>query len=125
MIQIKRAYEPFQKQDGYRVLIDRLWPRGVKKSDLILDAWEKDLAPSTELRQSFGHDPSKWVSFRKQYKSELRQAQNRQKIQGLAERGGKGMVTLIYSAKDTEHNDAVVLKSLLDRELKKRRTFGR
>jgi uncharacterized protein YeaO (DUF488 family) len=120
MIKIKRAYEPFKKQDGYRVLIDRLWPRGIKKSDLPLDEWIKDLAPSTELRKNFGHEPSKWVSFRKEYKSELRAGPAREKLLDLAKRASRGTVTLVYSAKDTEHNDAVVLKDLLDRELKKR-----
>lgn len=118
MIQIKRAYEPFEKKDGYRVLIDRLWPRGVKKSDLKLDEWTKEIAPSTKLRRSFGHDPEKWTRFRKQYEVELRSEAARSKLRSLAERGARGTVTLIYSAKDVEHNDAVVLKRILDRKLK-------
>lgn len=119
MIKIKRAYEPKSKHDGYRVLIDRLWPRGIKKSDLVLDEWSKDLAPSTELRKSFGHDPDKWASFQKKYRTELNSPSTQEKILDLVKRAAKGTVTLVYSAKDTEHNDAIVLKDLLDRKLKK------
>lgn len=126
MIKIKRAYLPAEKRDGYRVLIDRLWPRGIKKSDLLLDEWTKVLAPTTELRKNFGHEVGKWASFQKKYKGELKSAAAKEKIQSLAKRAVKRSVTLIYSAKDTEHNDAVVLKQLLDREVKKlsRQTSG-
>lgn len=121
MIQIKRAYEPFDKKDGYRVLIDRLWPRGVKKSDLHLDEWIKEVAPSPKLRRSFGHDPGKWSDFQKKYKVELRSdAAARSKLKSLIKLGARRTVTLVYSARDVEHNNAVVLKRILDRKLKKR-----
>ncbi len=119
MIKIRRVYEPSQKKDGYRVLIDRLWPRGIKKSELEIDAWLKDLAPSNELRKSFGHDPKKWGDFQKKYKAELRSPAARELISDLAKRGAKGTVTLVYSAKDPDHNNAVVLKDLLEREIRK------
>ncbi len=119
MIKIKRAYETTERQDGYRVLVDRLWPRGVRKSDLVLDDWIREIAPSTELRKSFAHDPEKWSEFQRRYKAELRAKASREKLAKLAKRAARGTVTLVYSAKDTEHNNAVVLKKLLDRELKR------
>jgi len=119
MVKIKRAYEPAAKTDGYRVLIDRLWPRGIKKEKLPLHEWTKDLAPSTELRKSFGHDPDKWKEFRSRYRSELRAPAARKKLALLAKRAHRSTVTLIYSASDQEHNDAVVLLGILNRELKK------
>jgi uncharacterized protein YeaO (DUF488 family) len=115
MIKLKRAYEPAGREDGYRVLIDRLGPRGIKKKKLILDEWEKGLAPSTELRKSFGHNPAKWSVFRARYKLELHSPPSRKKVESLARRARRGTVTLIYSARDEDHNDAVVLKSVLDR----------
>ena len=119
MIKMKRAYEPADNEDGYRVLIDRLWPRGIKKSKLLLDEWAKNLAPSTELRKSFGHDPDRWKAFRARYLLELHAKVAREKIQVLAERARRGAVTLVYSAHDEEHNDAVVLKGVLERAVKK------
>jgi uncharacterized protein YeaO (DUF488 family) len=115
MIKIKRAYEPAVKGDGYRVLVDRLWPRGIKKSDLVLAEWTKDLAPSSELRKSFGHDPARWKEFRARYLRELRAPTARDKLEALAKRARRSTVTLVYSARDEEHNDAVVLKDVLDR----------
>jgi uncharacterized protein YeaO (DUF488 family) len=122
MIQIRRAYEKASRDDGYRVLIDRLWPRGIKKSELKYDEWTKLLAPSTELRRSFGHDPARWRDFQTKYKAELRSKEAREKIRELAERARKGKVTLVYSAKDTEHNDAVVLEKVIGNALKRKRT---
>jgi len=119
MIKLKRAYDLAQKKDGYRVLIDRLWPRGIKKSALIIDAWMKELAPSTKLRKSFGHDPNKWSAFRREYLSELRSAFAQEKLDRLAKLGKKRTITLVYSAKDEEHNDAIVLKATLDRKIRK------
>lgn len=115
MIKIKRTYEPALKDDGFRVLIDRLWPRGIKKSKLNFDQWSKELAPSTELRKAFGHDPAKWKQFQNKYRAELRSPAARKEIDALAKRARKFNVTLLYSAKDEEHNDAVVLKDVLDR----------
>lgn len=119
MIKMKRAYEPAQKGDGYRVLIDRLWPRGIKKEKLVHNEWAKELAPSTELRESFGHEISKWKMFRTQYKKELRTKEASEKISLLAKRARRHTVTLVYSARDEEHNDAVVLKEVLERIVKK------
>jgi uncharacterized protein YeaO (DUF488 family) len=119
MLQMKRAYDPPSSRDGYRVLIDRLWPRGVAKEELKLDDWLKDLAPSAELRRWFGHDPAKWSEFQKRYRAELATGSARGKLHDLAERALDEPVTLVYSAKDEEHNDAVVLKKLLDSEMKR------
>ena len=125
MVKIKRAYEPAGIDDGYRVLIDRLWPRGVTKSSFPLDEWAKELAPSTELRKCFGHDPAKWKDFRTKYRSELNTPAAREKLEALAKRARKSTVTLIYSARDEDHNDAVVLKGVLDRTVKRSMTQRR
>jgi uncharacterized protein YeaO (DUF488 family) len=117
MIQIKRSYEPKDKKDGYRVLIDRLWPRGIKKSELPLDEWAKELAPSSELRQAFAHEAGNWREFQSKYRKELRAKAPREKIEALARRARRGTVTLVYSAKDEEHNNAVVLRQVLERKL--------
>ncbi|HEV3091072.1 MAG TPA: DUF488 domain-containing protein [Candidatus Cybelea sp.] len=115
-IEIKRAYDPVARGDGLRVLVDRLWPRGVKKENLKLNAWAKDLAPSTQLRQWFAHDPEKWSEFRKRYRAELSATGARDAIAGLlAQAKGKKTITLIYAAKDTRHNEAVVLRNLFER----------
>jgi uncharacterized protein YeaO (DUF488 family) len=121
MINMKRAYEPAEKKDGYRILIDRLWPRGVKKSKLAVDEWMKDLAPSTALRKSFGHDPAKWKKFCAKYRIELRAQAAREEIEALVKRARKSPVTLVYSARDEEHNNAVVLKNVLEHAVKKSR----
>lgn len=110
-LRLKRAYIPAEANDGVRILIDRLWPRGVSKSEAALDDWIKDIAPSTELRQWFGHDPDRWPEFQRRYKSELKQhVEELDRIRALAK---KKTVTLVYSAHDEEHNDAVVLKNVL------------
>ena len=110
----KRAYEPAAPADGHRVLIDRIWPRGVSRERARLDEWARDLAPSSELRQWFGHDPARFSEFRRRYESEL--AGQGEKLRELRRRARRGTVTLVYSARDTEHNDAVVLAELLERE---------
>ena len=110
-VKLKRAYEPPDPGDGTRVLVDRLWPRGVSKANAAVDLWLKDLAPSTELRKWFGHDPSRWQEFRERYATEVRQHQ--EAYDQLRELARKGPVTLVYSAHDEVHNDAVVLRSLL------------
>jgi uncharacterized protein YeaO (DUF488 family) len=109
---LKRAYEPAGPEDGQRILIDRLWPRGLKKTDAALDLWLKDLAPSTSLRKWFGHDPKKWAEFQRRYRAEL--DRNSEALRPLLDAARKGVVTLVYSARDEEHNDAVVLKSYLE-----------
>jgi len=107
-IKIKRVYEKPDKEDGVRILVDRLWPRGLTKQKACVDLWLKDIAPSTELRKWFGHDPDKWQEFRKRYHQELKK--NRQKVSFLKEQVKKGIVTLVYAAKDEVHNEALVLK---------------
>src|SRR5690606_9116697 len=102
MVRIKRVYEPEGPKDGYRVLVDRLWPRGIKKQDLAIDEWLKDLAPSTALRKRFGHDPSRWDSFVDAYKKELRSPESRDLIKSLARRATKRTLTLLYGARDQE-----------------------
>lgn len=110
MIVLKRAYEPAKSSDGRRVLVDRLWPRGRSKQLLKLDAWDKGLAPSTELRKWFGHDPKRWTEFKKKYRAELRGKKD--ELRALKKSARK--ISLIYGAKDEEHNEAVVLKEVLD-----------
>jgi uncharacterized protein YeaO (DUF488 family) len=108
-VRIKRAYAPADDGDGYRVLVDRLWARGVSKEKAHLDAWMKEIAPSTELRRWFGHDPARWDEFQRRYRAELAEPERRQLVEALAERATHGPVTLIYGARDTAHNEAVVL----------------
>jgi uncharacterized protein YeaO (DUF488 family) len=116
-VRLKRAYEPAAPADGYRVLIDRLWPRGVSRARAKLDAWEKELSPSAELRQWFGHEPQRFEEFRRRYIEELRS--QRPRLTALRRRGRAGTLTLVYSARDSEHNDAVVLAEVLRRGLPK------
>ncbi len=110
-IRIKRAYEPPTHDDGTRILIDRLWPRGVKKENLALDQWAKELSPSTELRQWFGHDPARWQEFRRRYAAELRQRTDL--LDPLRALARKGPITLVYSAHDEAHNNAVAMREFL------------
>ena len=117
MVKLKRAYESATRSDGYRVLVERLWPRGIKKTDLPLDEWLKDVAPSTELRQWFGHEPEKWSEFKRRYRKELNAKPAADSLRALALRAEKSTVTLIFSSHDTEHNNAVVLKEVLERRV--------
>lgn len=111
-VKLLRAYDHDSNSVGKRVLVDRLWPRGIKKEDLALDEWLKELAPSTELRKWFGHEPKRWAEFQKRYRAELDPSKNSDlsKLLDLAEHGP---VTLIYAAADEEHNNAVVLRDLI------------
>jgi uncharacterized protein YeaO (DUF488 family) len=111
-IAIKRVYLPPDKGDGQRVLVDRLWPRGVSKRDAAVDVWLKEIAPSAELRKWFGHDPAKWDEFRKRYRAEL--ADNDEPIAQLRALIEEGRVTLLYGAHDEEHNQARVLLELME-----------
>lgn len=112
MIKVKRIYDLPSPDDGKRILVDRLWPRGLKKEEADIDEWMKDIAPSAELRKWFSHDPSRWDEFRERYKKELRQkADLVERIKTLAK---KGSVTLLFSAKDIEHNNAVALKEFIE-----------
>lgn len=118
-ILLKRAYEKAAKSDGFRVLVDRLWPRGVAKVDARLDMWAKGAAPSTTLRQWFGHDPERWLEFRKRYLLELKEAEAREALSAIiASAKGAAAITLVYGAKDTEHNEAVVLRDVLKRKVR-------
>jgi uncharacterized protein YeaO (DUF488 family) len=117
MLQLKRVYDPPSAEDGYRVLVDRLWPRGLKREAARIDAWLKDVAPSHELRRWFGHDPARWEEFQARYSKELMA----QEVfwQELLQRARKGRVTLLYAAKDAHRNNAVAFKSFLEGELGK------
>jgi uncharacterized protein YeaO (DUF488 family) len=115
MIMLKRAYEPVAREDGTRFLVERLWPRGVRKDALRLDAWLKDVAPSTKLRQWFGHDPEKWQEFQRRYRAEL--DRNTEALEPILQAARRGRVTLIYSSHDQEHNNAVVLKTYIESRL--------
>lgn len=117
MIKLKRAYDPPDEQDGFRVLVDRLWPRGVSKEEAHLDLWMKEIAPSTDLRKWFDHDPKKWDEFRRRYEREL--ADKEDDLALLREKARDGVLTLVYGAKDTEHNQAVVLEGYLKRRAAK------
>ena len=110
-IQLKRAYEPAAPEDGERYLVDRLWPRGVKKDALILTNWLKEIAPSSSLRRWFGHDPARWTEFRRRYREELKS--HEATLKPLRDAVKRGTVTLVYSARDEEHNQAVVLREFL------------
>ncbi len=112
-IQLKRAYEKPQKSDGFRVLIDRIWPRGVRKEDLKLDQWLRTLAPSTELRQWFGHDPEKWQEFRKRYFRELDTHPDEIKL--LRERMRAGPLTIVFGSREERFNNATALKEYLEK----------
>jgi uncharacterized protein YeaO (DUF488 family) len=114
-VRLKRAYEPASAKDGYRVLIDRLWPRGISKKQAKLDEWAKEVAPSSQLREWFGHEPSRFPEFRRRYIDELRADAPR--LKELRRRARMGTLTLVYSAHDSEHNDAVVLAEVLRRGL--------
>ena len=114
-VRLKRAYDAAAPADGSRVLIDRLWPRGISRARAQLDGWEKDLAPSAELRQWFGHDPDRFEEFHRRYIDELRH--QRPRLAALRRRARDGTLTLVYSAHDSEHNDAVVLAEVLRRGL--------
>lgn len=109
-VHLKRAYESAEAADGRRILVDRLWPRGVSKEKAKIDLWLKDVAPSSELRKWFDHDPAKWDQFRERYRSELSQGVGWQE---LAQAAKEGPVTLVYAAHDEDHNNAVFLRELL------------
>jgi len=110
-VRLKRAYEPAAVSDGYRVLIDRLWPRGISRDAARLDEWARELAPSGELRRWFGHDPERFAEFRRRYTAEL--GEQEVKLRELRRRARSGPLTLVYGAHDKEHNDAVVLAQIL------------
>lgn len=113
-IKIKRIYEAPAKADGFRILVDRVWPRGMTKEKAAVGLWLKEAGPSTELRKWFNHDPAKWTEFKKRYTAELKK--NSGPMDEIKEHAKKGVLTLVYSAKDEEHNQAVVIREFLDNE---------
>lgn len=118
MIRIKRIYDPYSPEDGRRILVDRVWPRGMRKDEAGLDEWLKDLAPSTALRKWFGHDPARWEEFQARYRAELDAPESRELLERLARDAEAGTVTLLYGAKDERHNQAVVIRQLVQERLK-------
>ena len=112
MIKLKRVYEKPSKGDGIRILVERLWPRGLTKERASVDLWLKDIAPSTELRKWFGHDPAKWEQFCKRYRVELEQ--RKEAVNLLKQKSEEGTITLVYAARDEKHNSAIALKELLE-----------
>lgn len=115
MIRVKRVYDTYEPDDGLRFLVDRLWPRGVKKENLRMDGWLKDVAPSDALRHWFGHDPAKWNEFCERYTAELEG--NSEAWRPILEKAQKQTITLLFSAHDVEHNNAVLLRSFLEARL--------
>ena len=114
MVRLKRAYEPEEDSDGERILVDRLWPRGVRKENAHFSEWMKDLAPSDALRKWFGHDPDKWEDFRRRYREELGEANKKELLGRLAGKAREHTITLVYAARDEKCNQAVVIKELLE-----------
>ncbi len=114
MLKLKRVYEPASPDDGYRVLVERLWPRGVSKERANLDAWSKDLAPSDELRRWYNHDPEKWDEFRARYRQELSEPGREEELANLADRARLGTVTLVYASKASDISNAAALKEFFD-----------
>lgn len=110
-IRVKRAYEPPSPEDGTRVLVDRLWPRGLRKADAAIDGWLKEIAPSSELRRWFGHDPSRWEEFRRRYQAEL--SARPELLDRLRAQAAQGTLTLVYATHDEDHNHAIVLRGVL------------
>ncbi|MBX9660580.1 MAG: DUF488 domain-containing protein [Nitrospiraceae bacterium] len=120
MVRIKRIYEPAVKSDGYRILVDRLWPRGVSKAAARIDLWMRDIAPSTALRRWFNHDPAKWEEFCERYRTELREQQPL--LDAVRQQAKDGPVTLVYSARDERFNQAVALKLVLKQSITRKRS---
>ena len=114
-VKLKRVYEEPSESDGTRILVDRLWPRGLTKEKAKVDVWLKEIAPSTELRKWFNHEPSKWPEFKKRYQAEM--SNNTEVLSALKKHLANGKATIVYGAKDEEHNDAVVIKQYLDKRV--------
>ncbi len=114
MVRIKRVYEPAARADGTRILVDRIWPRGISKDGIKVSKWMRELGPSNALRKFFGHDPAKWPEFRKRYRAELKSREAQAMLDELKRIASRSTLTLVYSARDEAHNQAVVIKELLD-----------
>ena len=110
-VRLKRAYDPPAASDGTRILVDRLWPRGVSKANAAIDQWDKSIAPSTMLRNWFGHDPARWLEFRRRYTNEIHR--NREQLDELRARARSGRITLVFAAHDKLHNHAIVLRDIV------------
>jgi uncharacterized protein YeaO (DUF488 family) len=119
MVTIKRVYDPAGASDGVRILVDRLWPRGVKKQSAQIERWIRELGPSDELRKFFGHEPARWREFRNRYIEELKRPETQAWLAELARIARDGTLTLVYGAKDEQHNQAVVLKELVEKKVRK------
>lgn len=115
MIQVKRIYDKIDERDGFRILVDRLWPRGLSRNMAKVELWLKDIAPSNELRKWFAHDPEKWAEFRRRYYEELKD--KKEEVLVISEKAQGGTVTLLYGAKDEKHNNAVALKEYIERQI--------
>jgi uncharacterized protein YeaO (DUF488 family) len=122
-VRAKRAYEPWSDEDGYRILIDRLWPRGVSKEKARIDEWARELAPSDELRRWFGHSPERFAEFKRRYTEELRD--HAEQISALRQRARRGTVTIVYAARDSEHSNAAVLAPIIRRGFPRRQSAAR
>jgi uncharacterized protein YeaO (DUF488 family) len=118
MVVSKRVYEPYEKSDGYRVLIDRLWPRGISKEKAHVDVWPKEISPSSELRSWYGHDPVKWPEFQKRFKEELKAPEAKAVLDDLVKRGKRGRVTLLYASHAADISNAAVLEPLINRRIR-------
>ena len=118
MVVRKRVYEPYDSSDGYRVLVDRLWPRGLSKEKARIDAWLKEVSPSTELRKWYEHDPEKWPAFQKRFREELKSPEAKAALEDLVKRAKRGRVTLLYSSNSGDISNAAVLESLLNKRLR-------
>jgi len=114
VIRSKRVYEPVARGDGRRVLVERLWPRGLRKDDPRVGEWLRDVAPSAELRRWYGHDPARWPQFKRRYRAELRRPEQRRLLETLADEARRRNVTLVYAARDTERNSAIVVREALE-----------
>jgi len=114
VIQLKRVYDPAEPTGGRRILVDRLWPRGLKRQEAKIDEWMREIAPSDGLRKWFGHDPTKWNEFKLMYMKELRDKNKKSQLEKLVQECSRGKVTLLYAAKDEQHNNAVVLKEFIE-----------
>lgn len=121
-IHIKRAYEAPSRSDGRRVLVDRMWPRGVTREKLALDEWVKEAAPSDDLRRWFNHDPARWAEFAARYRDELKTPPASDAVAGLARFASQGPLTLVYAASDEAHNNAVALRDVIVQHLSRHRT---
>jgi len=115
MTRLKRVYDPVERRDGHRVLVERLWPRGIRKKDPRVREWLRDIAPSPELRRWYGHEPARWAEFKRRYRAELRRPEGRRLLEALADETRRRTVTLVYAARDTERNSAVVVYEQLEK----------